>query len=84
MKHKKQYFRQMSKEEITRVDQDTFYVPSKDAEMKGEPYMVFHETVNRDRWLCDCMYFTMNIVDSNGPVPDCKHINTIKHEFNIP
>jgi hypothetical protein len=82
-KHKPTFFRQMSKEDITRVDENTFYHPSKEPDMKGEPYMVFHETVNRDRWLCDCMNFVVNIIDSNGPVPSCKHIKNIKKEFNI-
>lgn len=69
--------------EISREDENTFFHPSTDPERKGEDYMVYHEHENRDRWLCDCMHFTMNVRDANSPTPDCKHIRNIKAKYDI-
>ncbi len=84
-KHKIRTFKQIMKSEdnIIPVDSQTFYVKS-ESDPKKEPYMVFHEvTEYRDRWLCDCMNFVMNIVDANSPTPNCKHIRAIKERYNI-
>ena len=62
---------QKSDNEVTRIDQYTFYVKSSNP--KQEPYFVYKEHMNRDRWLCDCMHFTMMLTDDNHS-PDCKHI----------
>ena len=81
-KHKVQRMKKLSKEEITRVDQYTFYVPSKDPDMKGEPYFVYKEHINRDRWLCDCMNFVLNLKDTNDePTHQCKHIKQVVSSF---
>jgi len=72
-------------EEIERVDENTFFHRSSAVMENGEHdyYMVYHEHTNRDRWLCDCMSFVMNIVDSNSPTPNCKHIKAIKAKYDI-
>ena len=64
------------KDDITRIDEKTFYV-------KGslpEPYLIFNS--DNSGWVCDCMHFTMNIRD-DGKTPDCKHIKKIKLQFNL-
>jgi len=59
-----------SEDDITQVDQYTFYVKSSDP--KQEPYFVYREHINKDRWLCDCMDFVMNMTDTT--TKECKHI----------
>jgi len=76
-KHKKVTFKQIKKSEddIFAVDSQTFYVKSSDP--SKEPYMIFHEqTEYIDRWLCDCMDFTMKLTDDSKN-PNCKHINRV-------
>ena len=70
-KHKPQSFRRM-KDDITRIDEKTFYVKSSDPEK--EPYMVFN-SANKGL-ICDCMAFVMNIED-NGNTKECKHIKRV-------
>ncbi len=77
-KIKAQSFRKM-KDDITRVDAQTFYVLS-ETELKQEPYMVFHS--QDGRWLCDCMDYLMHLEDS-GKYKDCKHILRIKKQYNL-
>ena len=76
-KIKVQSFRKM-KDDITRIDTNTFYVKSSDPDR--EPYMVFN-SISKGL-LCDCMDFVMNIED-NGNTKLCKHILRIKKQFNI-
>ena len=79
-KHKVLRMKQISKEDITRVDEQSFYVPSSDPDMKGEPYLVFYST--NKGWLCDCMNFTLNLKDINDiPTHQCKHIKMVIKEF---
>ena len=63
-KHKKQFFRQM-KEDITKVDDQSWYVRGSEK----EPYLVF-KSIHKG-FLCDCMSFVMGNTN-------CKHIQRIK------
>ena len=63
------------KDDITRVDSQTFYVKGS----QPDPYMVFNS--ENEGWLCDCMSFVMNMTDSGNK--ECKHILHIKKEFNF-
>ena len=77
-KHKVLRMRQISKEDITRVDESTFYVPRTDPEK--EPYFVY-KSLNIG-WCCDCLSFVFSIVDENSPTRfECKHILLVKKEF---
>lgn len=65
-------------DQVTRIDEKTFYVKSSDPEK--EPYMVFHS--QNKGWVCDCMSFVMNIKD-NWETKHCKHISLIRKSFNL-
>ena len=61
---KKTQFKKM-KDDITKVDEVTYYVKGS----QPEPYMVFF-SINKNQWLCDCMDFVMGNAN-------CKHISKI-------
>ena len=60
-----------SKDDITQVDANTFYVKSSDPDK--DPYFIYHDM--NDRWLCECMDFIIHLPDDGMPVTHkCKHI----------
>ena len=84
MEHKKKHkvlrMKTISREDITPVDAYTYYVPSSDPEK--EPYFVYKEHINRDRWLCECENFIFNLKDTNdAPTHQCKHIKAVINSF---
>lgn len=78
----------LNKDTITRVDENTFYVPSNEPDREGEPYFVFNsvgsETHRGLGWTCDCMNWTLNCKDTNNADnPHCKHIKAILTSFDM-
>ena len=83
-KHKVLLLKKISREEITRVDDQTFYVPSSDP--KKDPYFIFHsigsESQDGKGWLCECENFIFNLKDKNDiPTHQCRHIKSVINEF---
>jgi hypothetical protein len=77
-KHKVLRMKQISLEDITRVDESTFYVPRTDRDK--EPYFVY-KSLNIG-WTCDCLSFVFNMKDTNDTcTPPCKHIKMVISSF---
>ena len=79
-KHKVIRLKTIPKDSITRIDEQTFYVPSSDPDMKGEPYFVYNSL--NIGWCCDCMNFVLNLKDKNDiSTYQCKHIKAVINSF---
>ena len=74
-KHKPQFFRQM-KDDITKIDNQTYYVKGS----MPEPYLVF-DSIHKG-WMCDCLSFVMNLEDS-GKCKPCKHIIAVQKHYGL-
>jgi len=63
-----------SENQIEQWDSLTFYVKSQSNPEKN-PYFVYNSMGKG--WLCDCMYFVMNLTDDGKSKP-CKHIKMVQ------
>jgi len=63
-----------SENQIEQWDALTFYVKSQSNPTKN-PYFIYNSMGKG--WLCDCMYFVMNLTD-DGHTKPCKHIEKVK------
>lgn len=72
------------KDDITKIDEVTYYVKGSEP----EPYMVYKDLDNR--WLCDCMDWTVVLMKKNKgkdqkkelEIPECKHVIRVKNLSN--
>jgi len=63
-----------SENQIEQWDALTFYVKSQSNPTR-DPYFIYNSMGKG--WLCECMYFVMNLKDY-GPNPECNHIKMVK------